>query len=175
MKRCNGCGTTKPHAAFARSGSSLQSRCRACQAAYVRRRRESDAEWRAKQSAKAKAWHAANPDGRRRWERNNRAALILIRLRHSAKRDGVPFDLKASDISIPSTCPVLGIPMHVGTGNRETRPDGLVSFDRLVPELGYVSGNVRAISMRANRLKGNATLDELRAIVAYVERETGGR
>jgi len=32
-----------------------------------------------------------------------------------------------------------------------------------------VPGNIAVISMRANMIKNNATLDELKAIVAYIE------
>ena len=34
---------------------------------------------------------------------------------------------------------------------------------------GYVPGNIAVISMRANMIKNNATLAELKAIVAYIE------
>jgi hypothetical protein len=35
------------------------------------------------------------------------------------------------------------------------------SLDRIVPEVGYIDGNVRVISDRANRLKSNRTLVQL--------------
>jgi hypothetical protein len=37
------------------------------------------------------------------------------------------------------------------------------------PKLGYVSGNVRVVSQKANRLKQNATKEELQAIVEYMD------
>lgn len=43
-------------------------------------------------------------------------------------------------------------------------------LDRIIPELGYIKGNVQWISGRANRIKYDASLDELRAIVAWLER-----
>jgi hypothetical protein len=39
----------------------------------------------------------------------------------------------------------------------------------MVPSLGYVPGNIRVISMRANRIKTDATADELRAVLRYME------
>ncbi|WP_145960516.1 hypothetical protein [Novosphingobium meiothermophilum] len=41
------------------------------------------------------------------------------------------------------------------------------SLDRIEPELGYVPGNTIVISNRANRLKSDATIDELRAIASF--------
>ena len=39
--------------------------------------------------------------------------------------------------------------------------DNSPTLDRIVPELGYVPGNVAVISWKANRLKGNNTDPEL--------------
>lgn len=88
-----------------------------------------------------------------------------------AVRDGVPYMLHGWKPRIPALCPVLGVPLQVGgSGGNEYSP----SLDRLVPALGYTPENVRVISKRANRLKQDATLDELRRLVAYLERELGG-
>lgn len=72
---------------------------------------------------------------------------------------------------MPATCPVLGTPLAVGRGDRNSPGPSPCSpsIDRIEPHLGYVKGNVRTISFRANEIKKNATLAELRAIVAYVE------
>lgn len=77
---------------------------------------------------------------------------------------GLPFNIEPSDLAIPDTCPVLGITL-VLKGTRDNRP----SLDRVLPELGYVRGNVRVISFRANRIKSDATPSELRRILAYAE------
>lgn len=47
--------------------------------------------------------------------------------------------------------------------------DSSPSLDRLIPAKGYVKGNVRVISRRANCLKSNGTLEEFRAVMAYME------
>jgi hypothetical protein len=46
-----------------------------------------------------------------------------------------------------------------------SRSDNLPSIDRIDPSKGYVKGNVWVISWRANRLKSDATFEELEAIV----------
>lgn len=81
---------------------------------------------------------------------------------HTAKRrakdQGIPFDITLDDIDIPSHCPLLGIPLFTGKG---ACCDNSPTLDKLVPSLGYVKGNVIVISDKANRIKSNATLDEI--------------
>jgi len=66
----------------------------------------------------------------------------------------------------------LGIPLfaRVGAGrsNRD-QVENSPSLDRIDNSKGYVPGNIAVISMRANMIKNNATLAELKAIVAYME------
>jgi hypothetical protein len=88
--------------------------------------------------------------------------------KNRARIAGVPFSLAVSDIIIPAACPVLGIPLVPLMGDKK-RSDGTPSLDRIVPELGYTSGNVAIISWRANRIKSDATEEELAAILAYVK------
>ena len=83
-----------------------------------------------------------------------------------ATKAGVPFDLSPEDITIPHLCPVLGTPIIVGSGKPT---DNSPSLDRVVPLLGYVKGNVLVISNRANRIKNNATIAELRQVADFFE------
>jgi hypothetical protein len=89
---------------------------------------------------------------------------MLTGARTRAKALGLEFNLEESDITIPETCPVLGMPLVFG---RLTRNDNSPSLDRIDNTKGYVKGNVVVISMRANRLKNNGTLEELEALVAF--------
>lgn len=79
---------------------------------------------------------------------------------------GLPFDIEPEDIKVPSECPILGIPLD--SRDRNHAP----SLDRVFPFLGYVVTNIRVISFRANRLKGDASPEELRAILSYIEGAT---
>jgi hypothetical protein len=47
-----------------------------------------------------------------------------------------------------------------------------LKVDRIVPELGYVKGNVIVVSCRANRIKSDATPDELERIASAVRAAT---
>jgi hypothetical protein len=76
-----------------------------------------------------------------------------------AKNEGLPFNIDVEDIVIPAHCPVfphIALVANAG-GKRESSP----SLDKIVPSLGYVKGNVQVISMKANRMKSDGTLEEL--------------
>ena len=83
-----------------------------------------------------------------------------------AKQSGIPFSITHKDIFIPDTCPALGIPLVKGDGKQH---DGSPTLDRVNPELGYVKGNVVVISYKANRIKNNGNLEDLKAVAAWME------
>jgi hypothetical protein len=84
-----------------------------------------------------------------------------------AKRVGVRFDLKGHDIKIPKRCPILGIPLFPG---KKRATNNSPSLDRIIPELGYIAGNVHVISNRANTIKNNATRSELIKLAKWAMR-----
>ncbi len=88
--------------------------------------------------------------------------LRLAKLR--AEKHNLPFSIDASHISIPTHCPVLGIPISMRRGSCH---DGSPTIDRLIGELGYVPGNVAVISHRANSIKRNASVAELLAVAHW--------
>jgi hypothetical protein len=83
-----------------------------------------------------------------------------------AKRLGVPFSLSVYCIAIPVVCPVLGMPLKL---NVKKWGDDSPTLDRIVPTLGYIESNVRVISWRANRLKSDATVNDLEKIITYMK------
>jgi hypothetical protein len=98
---------------------------------------------------------------------NRWAKRAVIRLRHVAKLKNVPFNITHEDLPISHVCPVLGVPFVFGKGYRDHYGP---SVDRIVPELGYVKGNVKVISLRANRLKHELTdSTDLRKVADYID------
>jgi len=86
---------------------------------------------------------------------------IYRRLKHSAKSRGIRFDLSLTDLNnltFPITCPILGMPLKFNRGQMQ---DNSYSIDRINSSLGYTVNNIRVISWRANRLKNDATNEEL--------------
>jgi hypothetical protein len=76
----------------------------------------------------------------------------------------IPFTITPDDIVIPKVCPVLGITL-VADRHRDNKP----SLDKIIQEKGYTPENIKVISFRANRLKSDATVEEIRAIISYIE------
>lgn len=86
---------------------------------------------------------------------------MLNGAKHRAKVKGLEFNLCPGDIKIPLICPVLNIALQRG----KIKPgDNTPSLDRIDNTKGYIKGNVRVISMRANVLKRDATAQELIAL-----------
>lgn len=86
--------------------------------------------------------------------------------RNNAKQRGIEFNLTPSDLyPLPERCPVLDIPLNYDDTRGGT--DNAMSIDRVDPALGYVKGNIVLVSQRANRIKNDATVDELLKIAAF--------
>lgn len=103
----------------------------------------------------------------RRYHESKADPVVFMwrRARQRAKAHGIRFTIAPAHLFLPTHCPVLGIRLtRPGDGLTEASP----TIDRLKPRRGYVPGNVAVISMKANRLKNNATLEELERIVAWM-------
>ena len=81
--------------------------------------------------------------------------------RGRSKKKGILFDLEFVDITIPETCPLLGIPLRMG---KRTAGFDSPTLDRIDPSKGYVKGNVWVISRRANMIKSDASIEEIEMV-----------
>src|SRR5882724_4806672 len=144
----------------------------------VERQRTACKKWRDKNKEKAigsaKSWRAKNPGYHARWHAKNKVRNPILYVwrncRNRAKRLGVPFDLELVDIVIPEFCPVLGVKLEWGRGLKTgLKAPNSPSIDRVIGERGYTKCNIRVISNRANLLKRDGTLAELKALVRYLE------
>lgn len=117
-----------------------------------------------------KEWYAANRETRtavlREQYREDPRVWMLRRAKKRAQAKGLPFSLVLDDIVIPVVCPVLGLPLKVGD---ERQNDCSPSLDRVDPSKGYVAGNVQVLSLRANRIKNNASSADLAAVLSHVQ------
>ncbi len=123
------------------------------------------------------AWRKKNPEeakerGRRTYARGIEKAKTTRLIpsgqfsaaKYGAKKRGLAFTIDQDDVPIPEICPALGIPLDWSDY------DHTPSIDRVDNTLGYTPGNVAVISRRANGIKRDASVDELKSIVAYMER-----
>jgi hypothetical protein len=93
----------------------------------------------------------------------------LSNIKERARRRGYESDLAFEDLpELFDSCPILGIPYQKGSlKNKDASP----SIDRKNPNLPYLKkykGNLVFISHRANRLKADATVEELEKVIKYM-------
>lgn len=94
---------------------------------------------------------------------------MLKRAERRAKEKGLEFDLTVDDVVIPELCPILGVPLVIGEG-KGPKPFS-PSLDKINPDMGYTKGNVVVISMRANQIKSNASLEEIEKVCQYLRED----
>lgn len=101
----------------------------------------------------------AKQQARAKYLQNNQLKRLFLCAKHRAKRRGILFTITENDLIIPEYCPLLGIKItnNYGTGKHNSN----ASIDRINPKLGYIPGNVQILSGLANRIKTDATPEEL--------------
>lgn len=156
-KRCGRCKTTRDISQFYKNRSSydgFQGQCKICG-------RKGQIESRIKNPER----YSVEASRRRMGAKEYTLSAMLRTIKYRAKQKGIPFNLEKEDIFLPDGCPALGIELDYGTKKRQ-KPNS-PSLDRRVPNLGYVKGNVQVISVKANVIKNDSTVEELAAVLAY--------
>lgn len=161
-KVCSRCQTDMPRTEFyrnSRATDGLKSWCRTCHHASLEKKRKSHTE-----EERARVNKIARDSKRRiklRDIRHYKVRMLLIDARKRANANEAEFSIASDDLGDWRSlivCPELGIPLE---WDLPKASDDSPSIDRINNLLGYVPGNVRVISRRANRLKNDATDDEL--------------
>lgn len=171
-KKCTKCGKELPLEDF-NKGNSLFGRrsfCRECEKEIqnsperIARRRELELKRRENPEY---VKHRNKKDRERvHSDKNSYKKAMLSSARNRAKLKNLDFSIDLSDIELPEVCPLLGIPLSINASNK----DFAYSLDRIDSSKGYIKGNVWVISDRANRLKNNATLEELEMLVSNLRK-----
>ena len=129
--------------------------------------------------------HPAFKNGYRSKLKPNNYFKRLYKQLHNVKRrairENIPYDLDieyfidkdpkpdGQKTGYPDYCPILGIKLEL---NNKTTADNSPSFDKVLPERGYVKGNVQIISYKANRLKSNMSIEDFKKFIEYIENNT---
>ena len=96
----------------------------------------------------------------------------LYRLKSKAKRKKLEFDLEMDDCIAPQRCPVFDIALI--PSNKELSdnpPQNAPHQDRLIPSKGYTKDNINFISAKANTMKSNATVAQIRKVADWLEKK----
>jgi len=132
--------------------------------------------------------HRANSaDGRRgrckkcncqeneKWKKKNPVSQLcsnmLVKAKRRAQSKGLAFDLTFKDLQhlAVSHCPVLGTELMWEYGHGLGIGAHSPSLDRINNSLGYTKNNVAIISHKANAMKNSCTVEEIQAILNYMQ------
>lgn len=144
MKKCRKCKVEKPKEEFGKNSKRLDGLMWVCKTC-----------WSAQKAL----------DYKDKW------FTYQARLKKSeAKRKGLEYNLTPEFLRDLWTdeCPVYKVPFVRFDKSHPNSP----ALDRIDPSKGYVQGNVQYISARANRIKYDATVSELRLILSFLEGAT---
>lgn len=100
----------------------------------------------------------------------NRLRDMIYGARKRTRRDGGEFGITADDFEPVTHCPLSGIALNFCNRTKGPAKDS-PTIDRIDPSKGYVPGNVWVISHYANRIKSDATLEDLEMIVANLRKK----
>ena len=87
---------------------------------------------------------------------------IWHRAKTRAKNRGIEFNIEICDIVIPEKCPIFKTDFEVG--NHKT----CASLDRINPTKGYIKGNIQIISNKANMIKGDSTMQDIKKVYEWL-------
>lgn len=84
---------------------------------------------------------------------------MIVRSRSRAKKLKIDFNLNPEDIILNEYCPILNVKLDYI--DKKMNNKNAASLDRIDNSKGYIKGNVMVISVLANTMKNNASIDEL--------------
>ena len=101
-----------------------------------------------------------------------RALKVTMGIKHRSKKKGIPFDMTKQNLidmqNESDTCPCCYEPFDFNfTGPHDPHSP---SVDRLIPELGYVPGNIKMICYACNRRKNTSSIKQLEQIIRYMRK-----
>ena len=165
-KICIVCGKEKSLDNFTkRKGTDrYREKCHECRRTEYKLNKETELERAKKYYSEHKQEIKEKAKSRRR---NNLEKDMWNSAKRRAQNKGIPFSITIEDIVIPKKCPVLGIPLAVGD---MTPSSNSPSLDRIIPQKGYVKGNIIVISNKANTIKNNATVEEIKKVAEFYEK-----
>lgn len=103
---------------------------------------------------------------------NKKILMLFNSAKQRAITKNILFDISKDEIQIPFICPILGIELELC--NKKIS-DNSPSIDRIDNDKGYIKNNIHIISFRANRIKNDASRDEINSIYISLKEIINGR
>ncbi len=174
MKPCCTCKIPKPLVDFYKDKSTHDGheyQCIACRKdarvvlrpIILERKRAYNKKYKERINANNRLFRDTNKEHYIEWQTNRMVTYRPKHLLNATKRSARVRDLEHTitleDIIIPTKCPYLNAELthQMGKGVVSTNS----SIDRIDNTKGYIKGNVQVISMLANTMKSNATIEQL--------------
>lgn len=164
-KCCNRCRKYLPFDMFNKNSANkdkLSSHCKVCDKISQEKTKRKTVQQRLDYGRKYQA--------EKRKDFNYRIKMLVNASKQRARLKGIEHNITVEDVlelyPVDGKCPVFGITLEFGNaGFRDNSP----SIDKIDPNLGYTKDNIQIISWRANRLKVDATIEELELLLAYLK------
>ena len=183
MKKCYVCNKDKSFNNYHKDMSkkdNLSGRCTKCKSIVDKKYREK-IKAKSKKTISDRSYHygrykSINYNDRRR-ELHRKDPRIRLRggCYARAKKKGLEFNLPTyRDLpKVPKFCPILGIPLVVGASKDSNGggTDNSPSLDRIDNNIGYIKWNIQIISRKANQMKSNGTLEDIKKLYLYVKKQ----
>lgn len=166
---CKHCGRREGKSFYSRVHAKFKVTCRPCSLGKGRAWWASEKSQQSRLNKVEKQKIADAARYKKRWEEDP-AVTLYKRVKQRANIRGVEFDLP-EPLPIPDICPVLGVKLLPRAGRGGGSAPSSPSYDRFDNTRGYVVGNVRVISCRANVIKRDASPEELRLVSEYANGE----
>lgn len=161
-KICSRCKTEKDKSEFHKSNitkDKLQAFCKICNSQATTPERRKFYNERRQERRQNPDYKQNEYNKGKQYRINYREKYLFKSAKERCKKKNIPFNITIEDIIIPEYCPILKIKLTKGEMSKKDW--NAPSIDKIVPELGYVKGNIMVISLKANVMKNNATKEEL--------------
>lgn len=169
LKVCRKCNISKETRFFHKNpynAGGLFSYCKDCKRLYDLKYRKSE---KVQSYYKSKKYKKRKKEYRKKRQNQDPRIQMLVSAKVRAKQLSLPINISIEDIIVPKVCPLLEIPLfRKPYGEGGSFCPNSPSLDRIIPSLGYVKGNIRVISMKANAMKYNATPEELKVFCSNI-------
>ena len=116
-------------------------------------------------------------DSAKRYSCMDYRSKLLYPARKRAKESGIECTITNEDIKLNKVCPLLGVKIDYSSdkGGAGTSKANSPSLDRIDSTKGYAPDNIWVISRRANTIKSDANIDELRLLTKNLVKELSNK